>query len=52
MLTAMLVVDDRDDPAAARSLLGALAEEYARYVAQGPCGVSGLPGDPFRMCHR
>ena len=43
MLTAMLVVDDRDDPAAARGLPGALAEEYARYVAQGHAGCPDCP---------
>ncbi len=43
MLTAMLVVDDRDDPAAAPSLLGALSEEYAGYVAQGHAGCPDCP---------
>lgn len=43
MLSVMLVIDDRDDPAAARSLLGALAEEYARYVAEGHAGCPDCP---------
>ncbi len=43
MLTAMLVVDDRDDPAAVRGLPGVLAAEYARYVAQGQAGGPDCP---------